>query len=194
MYKDNVASKAYDHDVLSIQQEIADSHNVKMVGEITDKIYKNGKLVQTITDHNLVVTKFLSLAMALLKGEEDFTGISYWAVGSGSSSWDSSLPDPELNATQLTNEIGRVAIADSEITYLNADYTPASAPTNILQIKHTFNTTDCNGSWREFGLFGGNASATINSGYLINKKHHQVITKTSDMTIERTMRFTLNLV
>ena len=67
-------------------------------------------------------------------------------------------------------------------------------PTNILQIKHTFGVNDCNGTWREFGIFGGNATTTANSGLLINKRHHAVITKTDEMTIERTMRFTLSLV
>ena len=82
----------------------------------------------------------------------------------------------------------------NDISFLNANYRAVSTPTNILQIKHTFGSADCNGTWREFALFGGNASSAINSGIMINKRHHAIITKTSDMTVERTMRFTLNLV
>ena len=99
-----------------------------------------------------------------------------------------------MNATRLTAEIGRVAIPASEITFLDSNYNEVSNPTNIIQIKHTFGVSDCNGTWREFGIFGGNATATTNSGLLINKRHHSVLTKTSEMTVERTMRFTLNLV
>ena len=90
-------------------------------------------------------------------------------------------------------EIGRVPISASEITFLNADLSVSSVPTNILQIKHTFGPSDCNGKWREFGLFGGNATGSANTGIMVNKRHHGLITKTSEMSIERTMRFTLNL-
>ena len=185
---------SHDIDHMGLHMMAVDGHNVHMVGEITDRIYKNGVLIEERVGHNLIVNSFLKLVMALLKGQPGFSGIGYWAVGSGASSWDTNLPDPEINATVLTAEIGRVKIQPSEITFLDANYNPSANPTNILQIKHTFGTNDCNGVWREFGIFGGQASATANTGLMINKKHHKIITKTSDMTIERTMRFTLNLV
>lgn len=193
-YKDNCGTQASELDLMGLQMKSADGHDVHMVGEITDRIFKNGILVEERVGHNLIVNSFLKLAMALLKGQGGFSGIGYWAVGSGASSWDTNLPDPEINATVLTSEIGRVKIAASEISFLDANYNVSANPTNILQIKHTFGANDCNGVWREFGIFGGQASATANTGLMINKKHHKVITKTSDMTIERTMRFTLNLV
>ena len=194
-YNDNCGMQpSHDIDHMGLHMMAVDGHNVHMVGEITDRIYKNGVLVEERVGHNLIVNSFLKLAMALLKGQSGFSGIGYWAVGSGASSWDTNLPDPEINATALTAEIDRVKIQPSEITFLDANYNPSTDPTNILQIKHTFGINDCNGVWREFGIFGGQASATANTGLMINKKHHKIITKTSDMTIERTMRFTLNLV
>lgn len=194
-YNDNCGMQpSHDIDHMGLHMMAVDGHNVHMVGEITDRIYKNGVLVEERVGHNLIVNSFLKLAMVLLKGQPGFSGIGYWAVGSGESSWDTNLPDPEINATVLTAEIGRVKIQPSEITFLDANYNPSTNPTNILQIKHTFGINDCNGVWREFGIFGGQASATANTGLMINKKHHKIITKTSDMTIERTMRFTLNLV
>jgi len=194
-YNDNCGMQpSHDIDHMGLHMMAVDGHNVHMVGEITDRIYKNGVLVEERVGHNLIVNSFLKLAMVLLKGQPGFSGIGYWAVGSGASSWDTNLPDPEINATVLTAEIGRVKIQPSEITFLDANYNPSTDPTNILQIKHTFGINDCNGVWREFGIFGGQASATANTGLMINKKHHKIITKTSDMTIERTMRFTLNLV
>ena len=69
-----------------------------------------------------------------------------------------------------------------------------TTPSNILQVKRVFGEDECNGTWREFGIFGGNATSAANSGIMINKRHHGVITKTSDMTVERVMRFVLNLV
>ena len=103
------------------------------------------------------------------------------------------MPTPDINATQLTAELGRVAIPASEIVFLDSNYDETSTPTNIIQVKHVFGTADCNGVWREFGLFGGNATSNANSGILINKRHHAVLTKTNEMTVERTMRFTLSL-
>lgn len=183
-----------DMETLAVNMMHADGHNVHMTGHIVDRIYKNGELVDVIEGHNLVVNSFLKLVMALCKGQSGYGGISYWAVGSGATSWDTSMPDPEINASRLTAEIGRVPISASDIKFLTADLVETSSPTNILQIKHTFGPSDCNGKWREFGLFGGNASGTANSGIMINKRHHSVITKTNEMSIERTMTFTLNLV
>ena len=168
---------------------------LKMVGHHIDKIFnKNGELIEVCEGENLVVNTFLNLVMALLKGESGYTRITYWAVGSGSSSWDGSTPSPSLTDTKLTDEIGRVAIAANEISFLDNSYNVTATPTNILQIKHTFGYNDCNGTWREFGLFGGNATSAINTGIMVNKRHHGVITKTNEISIERTMRFTLSLV
>lgn len=193
MFKDNTNFRQEDKESMSIKMEAVDGHNIHMIGQITDRIFKNGVLVETIEGHNLVVNSFLKLVMALCKGQSGYGGLQYWAVGSGATAWDTSMPDPEINASRLTAEIGRVAISAADITFLNADLSVSSTPTNILQIRHTFGPSDCNGKWREFGLFGGNATGSANTGIMVNKRHHGLITKTSEMSIERTMRFTLNL-
>lgn len=170
------------------------AYKLHMIGEHTDIIhYSDGSIIK-LKGHNIVVSSFIPLVLRLLKKEENIEGIQYWAVGSGASSWDSTLPLPSASATQLTNEIGRVAISSSEITFLDSRFDEVDYPTNIIQVKHLFGVNDCNGTWREFGLFGGNATSTANSGILIDKRHHSVITKTSDMTVERILRFTLTLV
>lgn len=169
--------------------------NVHMIGHITDKItYKDGR-VEVIEGHNLVVNSFLKLIMSLLKGNNQNSGAKYWAVGSGSSSWDNTPIDPKITETKLTAEIGRKAISSSDISFLDEKFNVVSTPTNILQIVVKFNESECNGSWREFGIFGGeSATSTKNSGIMINKRHHALLTKTNEMVVERTMRFTLNLV
>ena len=194
MIKDNVNMGQQDSEVLALKMMTGDFHDVKMTGQSIDRIFKNGKLVDEIVGHNLVVNSFLNLVMCLLKQQSGYTGIQYWAVGSGAPSWDTSMPTPELTATRLTAEIGRVPITADELAFLDQDYRVVSTPTNILQISHTFGADDCNGVWREFGIFGGNATAVLNSGIMVNKRHHSVITKTEEMTIERIMRFTLSLV
>ena len=193
MFRETVTMDKHDNEVLAMKLQNGDLSGVKMTGEITDRIFKNGVLVDERHGHNLVVNSFLRLVMCLLKKQSGYTGIQYWAVGSGAASWDSNMPTPDINATQLTAELGRVAIPASEIVFLDSNYDETSTPTNIIQVKHVFGTADCNGVWREFGLFGGNATSNANSGILINKRHHAVITKTNEMTVERTMRFTLSL-
>lgn len=193
MIKDNAKISQQDSEMLALKLATGDLSGVKMTGESIDRIYKNGVLVEERKGHNLVVNSFLKLVMCLLKQQSGYSGIQYWAVGSGASTWDSSTPNPTLDETRLTAEIGRVALSASDLVFLDSSYAVSSTPTNILQISHTFGTTDCNGVWREFGIFGGNATETLNSGIMVNKRHHSVLTKTSDMTVERIMRFTLSL-
>lgn len=183
-----------DEEVMALRMSSADPLNVHMTGESIDRIYRGGVLVEERVGHNLVVNSFLNLVMCLLKHQNGYSGLQYWAVGSGSASWDSQLPTPEIGATRLTAEIGRVPLSLSDFAFLNDDYEVVNFPTNILQISHIFTENDCNGVWREFGIFGGNATTTFNSGIMINKRHHAVLTKTTEMQVERIMRFTLNLV
>lgn len=189
-------SAVEDCEQMALRLASADPSNVHMTGQSIDRIFKNGVLVDEIVDHNLVVNSFLNLVMCLLKKQSGYSGIQYWAIGQGSTSWDSlsDPPTPAVTDTRLTSEIGRVPIAASEIAFLNASYNVVTTPSNIIQITHTFGTADCNGAWREFGIFGGNATAALNSGIMINKRNHKVINKTSEMTVERIMRFTLSLV
>lgn len=175
--------------------EVRDSANFSMSGETIDRIYNSkGELVQEIHSHNLVVNSFTHLITSLLKNRTGFEGVQYWAVGSGDDSWDDLLPNPDRDDTRLMSEIGRVPISSDEIHFIDPDLEITTTPTNKIQIVHTFGYNDCNGIWREFGIFGGNATETENSGIMINKRHHEIITKTTDMMVERTLRFTFNLV
>lgn len=161
-------------------------------GAIKDIIrHSDGRIEEREWDHNLVVTSVLKLITSLLKG--DSTGIKYWAVGGGQSSWDTSTVNPTLGETQLTAELGRKLISPANITFVDDNGSVSVNPTNKLHITLTFSESECNGVWREFAIFGGNATASPNSGTMINKKHHSILTKTSAMSVERHMVFTFNL-
>ena len=194
MLSESTEFEQEENEMMNLQRLSKEGQQVHMTGESIDRIHYADGHVEERVGHNRVVNSFLNLVMCLLKQQNGYKGIQYWAVGSGASSWDASLPNPDISATKLTSELGRVPIAASEIQFLNSNYNVVTTPTNILQISHTFGPTDCNGVWREFGIFGGNATTAANSGIMINKRHHAVITKTEEMTIERIMRFTLNLV
>ena len=194
--RENVCMKQQDAETIAVKMQTGDTSGVHMTGQITDRIYKNGVLVEERVGHNLVVNSFVNLVMCLLKQDSNYSGVQYWAIGSGDTAWDDVeiVPSPNIEATRLTAELGRVAISPDNLVFLDSNYEESATPTNILQISHTFGTDDCNGAWREFGIFGGNATEEANSGILINKRHHALITKTEEMTIERVMRFTLSLV
>lgn len=196
MHRDNGSLKRTEKDIMSIGMMSDDTHGFKMTGQITDRIFNTkGELVDTIVGHNMIVNSFTNLVMVLIKQQGGYSGIQYWAIGGGNPEWDqlATIPSPELSEVKLTNEIGRVAISASDIAFINVDGSVSNTPTNVLQIKKTFGANDCNGKWREFAIFGGNASSAANSGIMINKKHHGRIDKTSEMIIERTMKFTLSL-
>lgn len=191
MFKETINLEKEDTENIMLNSRGKELFGFKMVGECTDRIFKNGELIEERVGHNLVVTSFLSLISYMLKNSSG--GITYWAVGSGSSGWDTVTPDPIPSATTLTNEIGRIAVSSSDIKFLDGNDEVTNTPTNVIQVKCIFGTDDCNGIWREFGLFGGNATSTVNSGIMMNKRHHSILTKTSDMTVERVMKFTLSL-
>ena len=61
MIKDNVNMGQQDSEVLALKMMTGDFHDVKMTGQSIDRIFKNGKLVDEIVGHNLVVNSFLNL-------------------------------------------------------------------------------------------------------------------------------------
>ena len=171
-----------------------DALKLKVTGDsIVDTIhYKDGRVETVEHGHNLVVNSLLPLLQCFLKGDTTYHGIQYWAVGSGSDTWDNdNTPDPTLTETILTSEIGRKAVTADGIKFVDSNFEESETPTTTLEVTVTFGYDECNGSWREFGLFGGKASLTANSGTMINKKHHAVLTKTTDMVIERRIRITM---
>lgn len=195
MYFDKSNAGFRDSEKLSLSMFNKECHSISMTGDITDRIYdRKGNLIDEIVGHNLVLDSFAGLVMCLIKNQPNYSGLQYWAVGSGLSSWDSDIPEPQKDEVRLTNEIGRVQILPEDISFLDTNFDPTTTPTNIILIKKIFNFDECNGIWREFGLFGGNATSTENSGIMINKRHHAIITKTDDMKVERNLRFTLTLV
>lgn len=160
-------------------------------GDFKDTIkYKDGT-VEVREGHNLIVNGIFNIITSLLANKGGYLGLQYWAVGEGLSSWNSSAPpDPSETDTQLVKEIGRKALQTGDFTWVNERGETSVTPTNRLKVRTTFGYNDCVGTWREFGLFGGNATTSANSGMLINHKNHGVIVKTTEMEIDREIIFT----
>lgn len=163
----------------------------RIIGEVTDRLIdaKTGKVMDERVYQNLVVDTCSTLIAGLMKGA--MSGVQYFAVGSGSSSWQNeSLPSPSATDAKLLSETYRKAITSNDISFIDSSNEESTTPTNRLQIKVTFNENEANGELRELGIFGGNATATKDSGYMLNRKIHALIYKTSGMKLERIIRFT----
>ena len=163
----------------------------KVTGEYTDTIRHLDGTVEVHEGRNLVVNGIYQLITSLFSGKQGYTGLQYWAIGKGSDEWEeSSLPQPVVTDTKLLNEIGRKAIQPSNFKFVTPEGTTSSVPTNRLAVTVVFGYDECIGTWREFGLFGGDATETENSGTMINRKIHGVINKTREMEIAREIIFT----
>lgn len=161
-------------------------------GEYTDTItYADGR-VEVLEDHNMIVSDINKLIASLLKRHPGHTGLTYWAIGSGQDSWDTNPQSATAEDKRLTTEYFRKAIQLSDIKFINDEGNPVTEVTNRIAITLTFATSEANGKWREFSIFGGDATASINTGLMINHKVHKILTKDDTMTIERQIRFTFN--
>jgi hypothetical protein len=126
----------------------------------------------------------------LLKNDPQLTGITYWAVGSGDESWDAARPSVDPRATRLAAEFDRQAIAPAQTTYLHGDGRRTAAPCACIEVSAAY-TWPQDRTLREFGLYGGDAGETADSGYLINYVIHPRIDLKAGAALTRRMRFSL---
>lgn len=169
----------------------------KMKGIWRDEVYKviDGKEVKvedTGWKKNLIVVGMPKVLAALMKNEISFTGgILYHAQGRGLPSFDISLPVPNFNSVQLTDEFFRKA--PDSITYLDTNGNPTLAITNSILIKTTLDFNEANGVSGEFireqGIFCGTATAAANSGFMVNLIFHPSRFKDSSVKLIRFINF-----
>jgi hypothetical protein len=172
----------------------SEEYNRKITGKYRDIItYEDGRVEIKPWDYNCIINDVVKLITCLFKSQSGYAGLTYWAVGSGVSTWDSTNPPVAVPTdTKCINEIGRIAIPTSGIEFLDSNGVVTTTVTNCIRVTVTFAPTDCIGTWREFSIFGGNATATLNSGIAINHKNHAVLSKTNTMTVQRQIIFTFN--
>lgn len=144
---------------------------------------------------NLIVRDCSLLLAALMKRQEGLTGILYWAVGEGEDTWDVKCPSPASNTSRLFSEIARQALSEKQIVYLGSN----NKPTNTLEITAEFKGEDFIMkdrfvSFREFGLFGGDATEKPNSGFMIDYIIHPRIDLDKSMKLLRSVRLTFGSV
>jgi len=118
------------------------------------------------------------LMLAQFCQNETLSGLTYIAVGTGDPSWGDNPPEPDVTQTELVAEIYRKPIMVRR--YLDESFNTVPGPTRIIEVEVTFMEHEANGPWREMGLFGGNATADLNSGYLFAARNFKVKNKEDD--------------
>lgn len=147
---------------------------------------ESGKIDRSKVRSNLITVNAKVLLAALLKNDATYVdGIMFHAVGSGDPDWDTQgTPDPIFAQTTLLAEAGRKV--PTQIVYVDGSGDPSVTPTGIIRIKTVFEKTDLEPtgvSIREHGLFGGNATSTVDSGLLIDAIHMPAIFKDNTMKL-----------
>ena len=163
--------------------------DVVLSGEYQDTI-RRGRAPPHIMPwrSNRIVSTAWPLVAALLRGERDTRGIAFCAIGDGVASWDDLAPHDAPDATHLAHETVRVPIAANDIGYVDAAGGHASTPTHRLSIPVTLTATTSPLRLREFALFGGEATAALNSGRMINYVIHPRIDLKVGDVVTRTIR------
>ena len=160
---------------------------LKVTGQFQDTItYPDGRVEVRDWQNNTICNGFKLLITSLFKGHASYSRLTYWAVGTG-------ITASTVNDSVLETEIGRKSISTSDMVWLDGTGAVSSSPTSTLLITLVFGVDEINGAWTEFGIFGGLATATKDSGTMINRKVHGTITKESGVTLERKMKFVISL-
>lgn len=163
-----------------------------------------------------VVTRDASILVArLVKGttspnqSEPSFGAYCLAVGTGDVGWNLQSPPSATNTQRsLFNEIGRKVF--SSTTFVAADGSPTSIPTNVVDLTTIFSESEAVGALTEMGIIGGDCSTnmatrnpilpangayddtvdTVGKDLLVNYRTFKVINKDSESTLSWTWRLT----
>ncbi len=140
---------------------------------------------------NQIQNSFAKLLSAWCKGDSGYARISYMAVGAGLTAWDTTPPTKAYSQAALTTESFRKAIPELGLVYIDpvTNISTGGVLSSKLEITVTLATSEANGILREFGMFGGDATVTVDSGQMVNWISHARIDKDSSLEIERKVRF-----
>ena len=147
---------------------------------------KTGEVTKQVTPwkNNLIVDNCYVLQAITFKNE--MTGLQYMTFGQGNPAWDPVPPAPSATDTTLYDEIFRYELQAGDFVYLDAGLVVVVGPERRIRVTGVLDYGDAIGSYiREFALFGGNATATLDSGYMANVIRAERFMKTGAIRLER---------
>ena len=113
--------------------------------------------------------------------------IKHIALGTGNVSWDLQAP-PAATSSQTQLEAELIRKEFTSVNFVTTGGAVSPTPTNILDCTTTFLESEAVAPLVELGLFGGDSTATANSGSQVNYKTFKVINKPSTSTLTITVR------
>jgi hypothetical protein len=145
--------------------------------------FPEGTVIREMHVKNLIVSKASTfMAKRMRPGTSWGAGISHLEVGTGVGTGTTQAPQVEsVSQTALRTPLARKAI--TSWTYLDTAGAATAAETNVVQITTTFLETEAIGAIVEMGLFGGDSTTTLSSGYMFNYKVFPVWNKQSGMQL-----------
>jgi hypothetical protein len=160
-----------------------------LMGEFQDTIRDGGAGSRStrVWRCNRIVSTAWPLIAARLRDASAVRGIVCCAFGSGDERWDRAAPTVTPDTRQLAREVARVAIASDQVRYVDAVGQPSADPTHRLELAVTL-IASAPLVVREFGLFGGEATALPDSGRLINYAIHPRVDLTRGARLTRRIR------
>lgn len=188
------------------KEKINEVGGLKLKGQWKDKIWKKNPdgsiylVKETDWNSNTVVFSAREIISGLLAAESGWGGYTFHCCGEGSAAWDSGgAPVPAQSQTLLLNEITGLRKAPDTLTFLdpNTDLPTGGAVSRKVEIVTTFDFGDGPAGGapiREQAIFGGDATASINSGLMFNVINHTKIFKDSTVKLERTIRILIDMV
>jgi hypothetical protein len=147
------------------KKELSMEETLKITGRVTATLKNiNTGEVQIYKYNNLVVTSgkvAIGRRLANIAEKTSEGMVTYGAVGTGTNA-------PAAGDIKLQVEIARKQVSSS------------SYVSNVATIRVFFNTSEGNGTLKEFGLFGEEATAAADSGTLFNRVAVNITKSSSD--------------
>jgi hypothetical protein len=139
---------------------------------------------------NLIVSEGSLLVAKRMRPSTSWgAGLSHLEVGTGFGTGTAQAPQAE-NVAQGTLRVPLARKAITSWTNLTSGGAPTGSDTNILQITTTFIESEANGGIVEMGLFGGDATTTLGSGFMFNYKVFPVLNKNNTMQLTLVWKLT----
>lgn len=149
---------------------------------------------------NQIQNAFSTIMAQQLISIYDAPSVLYLAFGHGDTAWDYFSYDQSYEQTTLVDEFYRVPIfrevrytgqtsthTESLFYYVDSDYEESETATTAIEAKIYIPEGIADGIYREFAMFGEDATEVVDSGTIVNWVVHPMFDKTG-YELTRTIR------
>lgn len=143
---------------------------------------------------NTIMSINSAILAALYADLVGYNGLTYMALGNGLVVWDSqpTIDPVVITDSTLVAEFFRKTL--DSVIFLDSGDNPVAFDDTVRKIESSCTYLEAeanNQAIREFALFGGNATSTLDSGLISNTIRHREIFKTSTIRLLRRVRYQL---